>query len=209
MKKLLIPVLVLCFGLMFNACQKENLQTEAETEATVMPADDPMAGFTTIDEMPDANPVSVGPFPPFGGGPVPALDFRAQVVTTTIPGTTTGCNGVPLPDVSCQTGVRFFSASVQVDNIGSIGFLDTLTVRWFFFNGSSTSFLDQTIPDVNIPAGGSFTFTRPFFIGPCDCVPVGYGPILSILAAVDPANVYPEASETNNNTARYNMCSGC
>lgn len=140
--------------------------------------------------------------------PFPVLDLVISSYTTNVVPTTTGCGGV-LPDVSCM-GQRSFTATVTVTNNGpsalaagniSIDWTDTTTA------GSSTQ--RQTVPHGGIAAGGSITISRPYWMGPCGCVPPFTYYLHTFFAVVDPANLIPESNNNNNTSATYSACDGC
>jgi len=141
--------------------------------------------------------------------PVPVVDLVISSYTTNIPATTSNCGGV-LPNISCIGGTRNFLASVVIVNTGP-GNLPpgSLSVDWTAVNPAGSSTQRQTIPHGGIPAGGTFTFTRPYYVGPCGCPPPITYFTHSFSAIVDPGNAIPETNENNNNSTTYNACDGC
>ena len=141
--------------------------------------------------------------------PIPVVDLIISSYTTNIPSTTSNCGGV-LPNISCNGGVRGFSASVVIVNTG-LGNLPAgnLSVDWTDVTPAGSSTQRQTIPHGGIAAGGTFTFTRTYYVGPCGCPPPITYFTHSYFAMVDPANLIPETNETNNTSSTYNACDGC
>lgn len=142
-----------------------------------------------------------------GGQP----DLIISAYGSNIPTTTTLC-GPTLPNVSCAGGTRFWTAIVAVQNIGTADLPagGTLTVRWVDLNGTPPSNTqDQTISNPGIPVGTSIRVQRPYFMGPCDCVPPFTAFTHSFIAGVDPMNTIPELSEANNRSPQFDVCDGC
>ena len=141
--------------------------------------------------------------------PVPVVDLTIASYTTNIPNTTTNCGGV-LPNISCNGGTRNFLASVVIVNAGPGNLpAGNLSVDWTAVTPAGSSTQRQTIPHGGIPAGGTITFTRPYYVGPCGCPPPITYFTHSFFAQVDPANAIPETNNNNNTSATYNACDGC
>ncbi len=140
--------------------------------------------------------------------PVPRVDLVITSYTTNVAPTTTGCGGV-LPDVSCM-GQRSFMATVTVVNNGpgNLG-AGSLSVDWTDVTPAGSSTQRQTLTHGGIPAGGTLTFTRPYWMGPCGCVPPFTYFTHTFSALVDPANLIPESNENNNGSPTYVACDGC
>ena len=141
--------------------------------------------------------------------PVPTVDLSITSYTTNITPTSTNC-GALLPDVSCA-GQRGFLASVVILNSGPFSLpAGSLSVDWTDVTPAGSSTQRQTIPHGGIAAGGTFTFTRPYWMGPCDCPPPGGNYFThTFFAQVDPANLIPESNENNNFSISYVACDGC
>jgi len=142
--------------------------------------------------------------------PVPAAlpDLTLPKYATNISTTTTLCGPV-LPNVSCAGGQRSFTATVAIANRGpgDLPAGGTITVRWMDLN--SGQFQDQLIPNPGIRAGKSIRASRPYWMGPCDCVPPFTAFTHSFMATVDPLNVIPETAQDNNQSPQYDTCDGC
>lgn len=160
--------------------------------------DNAASGLDDIEQSADA--IAIRPFP--------AVDLTIASYTTNIAGTTTGCGG-NLPDVSCL-GQRNFMATVVVVNNGpgALG-AGNLSVAWTDVTPAGSSTQVQTIPHGGIAAGGTLTFTRPYYMGPCGCPPPFTYYSHTFSALVDPGNAIPETNETNNGSPVYAACDGC
>ena len=172
------------------ACSKESEVIDETTDNAIeIPANEKMPAFIAIQ-------------------PLPVLDLVIASYTTNIVPTTTGCGGV-LPDVSCM-GQRSFMATVVVVNNGPTGLpAGSLSVDWTDTTTAGSSTQRQTLTHGSIPAGGTLTFTRPYWMGPCGCVPpFTYFPH-TFIAQVDPANLIPETNNNNNFSPTYSACDGC
>ena len=202
MKKLIFTSLLL-FGtlLIITSCQKETMDVSPQAELTQ--GLDVQSDLIGVDA--DAMVIAVP-----GGPVVPQLlapDLIISSFTSNIPTTTTSCGGT-LPNGSCVGGTRFFTATVNIRNIGNrILPAGNVTVRWVDITTGSTQ--DQTVPHPGIPVGGNFTVSRPYFLGPCDCVPPPTFFTHSFSALVDPANLITELNNGNNNSSIYVICDGC
>jgi len=202
MKKLIFASLLL-FGtlLIISSCQKESMDITPEAELTQ--ALNIQSDLTDVDA--DAMVIAVP-----GGPVVPQLlapDLIISNYTTNIASTTTSCGGT-LPNGSCVGGTRFFTATVTIQNIGNRNLpAGNITVRWADLTTGSTQ--DQTVPHPGIPVGGTFAVSRPYYLGPCDCVPPPTFFTHSFQAMVDPTNVIVELNNGNNRSAVYVICDGC
>ncbi|MAF27200.1 MAG: hypothetical protein QF819_01320 [Gemmatimonadota bacterium] len=147
------------------------------------------------------------PIPVPVGTPIGPFKLKPDLVLSNItfdPGfpMTTSCGGV-LPNVGCIGGNRFFTLSVTVTNLGP-GFVpaNITHIRWG--SGSSSGgpwnwdSWNQLIGTA-IPPGASVVITRPWYMGPCDCVPSAARPVF-FNAIVDPLNTVDETNEGNNGT---------
>ncbi|MEM1320055.1 MAG: hypothetical protein AAGG75_07330 [Bacteroidota bacterium] len=138
----------------------------------------------------------------------PAADLIIGAYTTNIAPTTTRCGGT-LPDISCCGGQRGFTATIRIDNIGTLGLAPgRFKVLWIdLFNGSTQ---EQVVNHGGIPAGGSIFVSRPYFVGPCDVTNPGECAffIHPFAAFVDSSNVVTESNESNNRSRPYNTCDG-
>ncbi len=140
--------------------------------------------------------------------PFPVVDLVISSYTTNVGPTTTGCGGV-LPDVSCL-GQRSFTATVTVTNNGPSSLAaGSLSVDWTDTTSAGSSTQRQTITHTGIPAGGSITISRPYWMGPCGCVPPFTYFSHTFFAVVDPANLIPETNNNNNTSVTYAACDGC
>lgn len=141
----------------------------------------------------------------------PLPDLTIPIYGSLIPTTTTLC-GPTLPNVSCANGQRLWTAIVVVRNngAGDLPAGGTLTIRWVDLNGTPPSNTqDQTITNPGIAAGSSIRVQRPYYMGPCDCVPPFTPFTHSFMAGVDPMNNILEANEANNRSPQFDVCDGC
>ncbi len=140
--------------------------------------------------------------------PVPRLDLVITSYTTNVTSTTTSCGGT-LPNVSCfGGGQRSFTSTVTVTNNGPAALpAGSLQVLWADLTLVNSQ--TQTVTHGGIPAGGSLLVSRPYYMGPCGCVPPPTFFTHSFNATVDPNNLIPETNNGNNTSPTYTACDGC
>ncbi len=139
----------------------------------------------------------------------PLPDLIISAYGSNIPTKTTIC-GPSLPNVSCAGGNRSFIATVAVANRGQGDLAPggTITIRWVDLSNPS-QFQDQIVPNPGIPAGNSIRVSRPYWMGPCGCVPPFTSFTHSFMAAVDPLNLIQESAQDNNRSPQFDTCDGC
>ena len=220
MKSLLLSCLVL-FGitLLVVSCQKERLGLEADpttsegmNEALL---DNPVAASATLPDLKiisytttvtakttRCNPIVIGrpishhQIPQEGGG------------TTTVGQTPIIAVPLQCPDITCS-GQRNFMATVVIKNIGTAALpAGPISVAWRDWAPGEGSTQTQTQTHTGIPIGGTYTMSRPYYVGPCDCLPGGYHKH-NFRATVDPANLIVESNELNNQSVIWKACHGC
>ncbi len=163
----------------------------SSTPETVVPAES--AGGTASPPVP----------PPSVIRPVlrpPDLVVSSLWVDPSVP-VTSNC-GASMPNVGCAGGSRGFTLYAVVSNIGYSRVAANVTTLEWGFSYSAIGPWNWLFPPQSIlppiPAGGSVTIQRPWYMGPCDCVPPGVPTPYYFTARVDPANVVNESNETNN-----------
>lgn len=140
--------------------------------------------------------------------PFPLVDLVIASYTTNVVPTTTGCGGV-LPDVSCL-GQRSFTATVTIVNNGPTALpAGNISVDWTDTTAAGSSTQRQTVAHGGIAVGGTLSISRPYWMGPCGCVPPFTYYSHTFFAVVDPANLIPETNNNNNTSATYAACDGC
>ena len=198
MKRLSVRVLGIwaiptaCFALgTLLACSEENgVANPASNEEVIDRSGDPSS----------ATPIQVPQ-------PVPRVDLIVTSYTTTVVPTTTSC-GALLPNVSCVNGQRSFMSTATIQNLGP-GTLPAGNISVGWTDLTTGSYQVQTVPHPSISPGATFPVTRPYWMGPCDCVPPPSFFLHGFNAKVDPNNVIPETNENNNVSTTYTACDGC
>jgi len=219
MKSLLLSCLVLLgITVLVVSCQKERLGLEA----------DPITSEGINETLLD-NPVAASASLP---------DLKITSYTTTVTARTTRCNPVVIvrpfshqiahegggsnpvaqtpiiavpftcPDITCS-GQRNFMATVVITNVGTANLpAGSISVKWRDWAPGEGSMQTQTQTHTGIPAGGTYSMTRSYYMGPCDCIPGGYHKH-NFQATVDPDNLIVESNELNNLSAIWKACHGC
>ncbi len=115
---------------------------------------------------------------------------------------------IPCPDITCS-GQRNFTATVVIKNVGTANLpAGNISVKWVDWGNGDGSNSTQTQAHSGIPVGGTYTMSRSYYMGPCDCLPGGYHKH-RFRAIVDPANLIVEVNEANSKSAIYKACHGC
>ncbi len=144
----------------------------------------------------------------------PPSDLIIESYFTDIQFNSTLCTDTMMLTTHCDFGdaARIFNASVRIRNVGT-GALPTGTieVQWNDLTTGGISF--TTVSHGGLPPQASIVASRPYFVGPCDCVqnPSSDGNcfIHSYNAYVDPANLISESNEVNNGSEILDTCDGC
>ena len=148
--------------------------------------------------------------------PLPyGVDLTIDQYYTDIPSQTDICtpDSLLLPNTHCNGGVRQFNAFVDILNAGTAPLAagTVVEVQWDedLWN---TSVITQITLTSSLLPGGIVTASRPYYVGPCDCVQIpnpGNCFIHRFWAFVDPQNQISELNENNNASEIYETCSGC
>jgi len=121
------------------------------------------------------------------------------------------CTDTLLPTTHCDYGVRNFKASVSIVNIGNIPLAPGIVeVLWYDWTWALAAI--QPYQHNGIAVGDSIIVSRPYYVGPCDCVDIPGDAncfIHRYQAYVDPNLVIPELNENNNISEVYDTCDGC
>ncbi|MEO1627059.1 MAG: hypothetical protein AAFV25_18035 [Bacteroidota bacterium] len=224
MKKILsFATVLLGLTLVIVSCQKEDLQTQASfPESNSVPSGLELDQNNASLVLPDltivayrttvtATTTACGIVPIDTGVVTPVGQLREFTKRSpdAMPADITPVEQ-ECPNVSCAGGQRFFRAFVGVKNIGRAPLPPgELSVEWFDSTPAGTFSLVQTIPHNGIPVDGLLRFSRPYYMGPCDCAPPPFFFKHIFWAVVDPANLIQELSELNNRSENWAACDGC
>ena len=210
MKKILLSAFPLfCLTLIIVSCQKTAMDLDPKVPTEETQLSPTLATSTTTTDLTITSYTTNVTRMTTNCSPVIDTVALIQSEIEGLPPVSSGqqivANLLRCPNISCDGGVRFFTSTIIIKNLGNAnlpaGDLSVLWKDWSMFGSSSQT---GVYPHTGIPVGDSTTVSRTYYVGPCDIVPGSN----NYFKHNYNATVFDSVNSANNTSPTFMACDG-